>query len=147
MIPPLCYARSSDDVTIAYTVDGRAAQTLVWLPPVPFSNVVAQYEVPLLRDVYAKLTRTLRLVLIDGRGTGHSQRDVSDLGLEAMLRDLDAVVADARLTTFAVFGYYHSVTHALAYAARHPGRVTRLVLFGGAARGADAMSPARLRRC
>lgn len=142
MIPPLCYARSSDDVTIAYTVDGRAAQTLVWLPPVPFSNVVAQYEVPLLRDVYAKLTRTLRLVLIDGRGTGHSQRDVSDLGLEAMLRDLDAVVADARLTTFAVFGYYHSVTHALAYAARHPGRVTRLVLFGGAARGADAMSPA-----
>lgn len=142
MAPPLRFAHSSDGVTIAYTVDGRAAQTLVWLPPVPFSNVVAQYEVPLLRDVYARLANSLRLVLIDGRGTGHSQRDVSDFGLEAMLRDLDAVVADARLTRFALFGYYHSVMHAIAYAARHPGRVTHLVLFGGTPRGADAMSPA-----
>ena len=142
MAPPLRFAHSSDDVTIAYTIDGRAAQTLVWLPPVPFSNVVAQYEVPLLRDVYARLARNLRLVLIDGRGTGHSQRDVSDLGLEAMLRDLDAVVAHARLARFALFGYYHSVMHAIASAARHPGRVTHLVLFGGTPRGADAMSPA-----
>jgi DNA-binding NarL/FixJ family response regulator len=142
MTTQLRYARSSDDVTIAYTVDGQAARTLIWLPPVPFSNIVAQYQVPLLRDVYARLTSSVRLVLIDGRGTGHSQREVSDLGLEAMLRDLDAVVADARLTSFALFGYYHSVTHALAYAARHPSRVTHLVLFGGTARGFDAMSPA-----
>ena len=142
MTPPLRYARSSDDVTIAYTSMAAARRPSSGWRRSPSATSSAQYEVPLLQKVYAKLASSLRLVMIDGRGTGHSQRDVSDLGLEAMLRDLDAVVADARLSTFALFGYYHSVTHALAYAARHQGRVTHLVLFGGAARGADAMSPA-----
>jgi DNA-binding CsgD family transcriptional regulator/pimeloyl-ACP methyl ester carboxylesterase len=140
MAPPLHYARTTDDVTIAYTTDGRATSTLLWLPPAPFSDVVAQYRIPLLRDAYTRLASRLRLVLYDGRGSGHSQRDVADLSLEADLRDLDAVVADARLTTFALFGYYHSVPLAIAYAARHPARVTRLILFGATARGQDVMS-------
>ena len=102
--------------------------------------MVAQYGIPLLRDVYTRLAARLRLVLYDGRGSGHSQRDVADLSLEAELRDLDAVVADAGLTSFALLGYYHSVPLAIAYAARHPGRVTRLILFGATARGQDVMS-------
>jgi pimeloyl-ACP methyl ester carboxylesterase/DNA-binding CsgD family transcriptional regulator len=142
MPPQLRYTRTSDDVTIAYAVDGRGEPTLVWMPPAPFSDVLAQYGIPLLSDIYARMASRLRLVLYDGRGSGHSQRDVTDLSLEAGLRDLDAVVEHARLTRFALFGYYHSVTVALAYAARHPSRVTHLVLFGGTARGYDPMSPA-----
>ena len=140
MAPPLHYARTTDGVTIAYTSDGRGSSTLVWLPPAPFSDVVAQYGIPLLRDVYTRLAARLRLVLYDGRGSGHSQRDVADLSLEAELRDLDAVVTDAGLTSFALLGYYHSVPLAIAYAARHPGRVARLILFGATARGQDVMS-------
>jgi DNA-binding CsgD family transcriptional regulator/pimeloyl-ACP methyl ester carboxylesterase len=142
MAPQLRYARTTDEVTIAYTVDGQHEQTLVWLPPAPFSDVLAQYGIPLLRDLYARIAGRMRLVLFDGRGSGHSQRDVTDFSLEAELRDLDAVVEDAGLTRFALLGYYHTVPHALVYAARHPGRVTHLVLFGGTARGYDAMSPA-----
>jgi DNA-binding NarL/FixJ family response regulator len=142
MAPQLRYAHTTDGVTIAYTVEGRHEPTLVWLPPAPFSDVLAQYAMPLLRNVYARIAGRVRLVLFDGRGSGHSQRDVTDLSLDAELRDLDAVVDDAGLTRFALLGYYHSVPHALAYAARHPGRVTQLVLFGGTARGNDAMSPA-----
>ena len=140
MVPQLGYARTADDVTIAYAVDGQRGPTLVWLPPAPFSDVLAQYGIPLLRDIYARLASRLRLILYDGRGSGHSQREVSDLTLDADLRDLDAVVAEARLTRFALLGYYHSVPTALAYAARHPDRVTHLVLFGGTARGFDPMS-------
>jgi len=138
--PQLRYARTSDGVTIAYAVDGQRGPTLVWLPPAPFSDVLAQYAIPLLRDIYTRMAARLRLILYDGRGSGHSQREVSDLSLEADLRDLDAVVADARLSRFAMLGYYHSVPTALAYAARHPDRVTHLVLFGGTARGFDPMS-------
>ena len=140
MTPQLRYARTSDDVTIAYAVDGQRRPTMVWLPPAPFSDVLAQYAIPLLRDIYAQMAARLRLVLYDGRGSGHSQREVTDLSLDADLRDLDAVVADARLSRFAMLGYYHSVPTALAYAARHPDRVTHVVLFGGTARGFDPMS-------
>jgi DNA-binding CsgD family transcriptional regulator/pimeloyl-ACP methyl ester carboxylesterase len=142
MAPQLRYTRTSDEVTIAYAMDGQREPTLVWLPPAPFSDVLAQYGIPLLRDVYARMARRLRLVLYDPRGSGHSQREVADFSLDAELLDLEAVVADARLTRFALLGYYHSVPTALAYAGRHPDRVTHLVLFGATARGFDAMSPA-----
>jgi DNA-binding NarL/FixJ family response regulator len=140
MAPQLRYARTTDDVTIAYTDDGQRGPALIWLPPAPFSDVVAQYGIPLLRDAYARLSSQLRLILFDGRGSGHSQREVADLSLEAELRDLDAVVREARLTRFALFGYYHSVPNAIAYAARHPTLVSHLVLFGATARGLDVMS-------
>jgi pimeloyl-ACP methyl ester carboxylesterase/DNA-binding CsgD family transcriptional regulator len=139
--PRIQYARASDGVTVAYTVHGTGP-TMIWLPPVPFSNVVAQWRIPLLRAAYEALGRHLRVVLYDGRGTGQSQRDVEDLGLDAMIRDLEAVVASARLGRFALFGYYHSCLLAIAYAAAHPRQVSHLILFGGAARGWDAMAPA-----
>jgi len=85
------------------------------------------------------------VVLYDGRGTGSSDRgvDLTDLGIEAHLRDLDAVLSAADLDRTALLGYYHSVTTAIAFAAAEPQRVTRMVLFGGAARLRDAMSPAQ----
>ena len=140
MEPSLRYARTSDGVSIAYTLTGEGP-ALVWLPPVPLSNVFGQWRVPRFRHAYERLGEHIRLVLYDGRGTGHSQRAVDDLSLDAMLRDLDAVVEDAELETFALLGYYFSSVTAIAYAARHPDRVTRLVLFGGTMRLLDAMSP------
>jgi pimeloyl-ACP methyl ester carboxylesterase/DNA-binding CsgD family transcriptional regulator len=139
--PRIEYARASDGVTIAYTTSG-SGPAMIWLPPVPFSNVMAQWQIPLLRSAYEGLSRHLRVVLYDGRGTGQSERAVEDLDLAAMMRDLEAVVASARLNRFALFGYYHSCLLAISYAASHPEKVTRLVLFGGAARGWDAMAPA-----
>ena len=140
MEPSLRYARTSDGVSIAYTRTGEGP-ALVWLPPVPLSNVFGQWRVPRFRDAYERLGQHVRLVIYDGRGTGHSHRDVDDFSLEAMLRDLDAVVSHAAIEKFALLGYYSSAVTAIAYAARHPERVTRLVLFGGTLRLLDAMSP------
>jgi pimeloyl-ACP methyl ester carboxylesterase len=140
MEPSLRYARTTDGVSIAYTVTGEGP-VLVWLPPVPLSNVFGQWRVPRFREAYERLGEHVRLVIYDGRGTGHSQRDVADFSLEAMLRDLDAVVDHAAIETCALLGYYSSAVTAIAYAARHPERVTRLVLFGGTLRLLDAMSP------
>jgi pimeloyl-ACP methyl ester carboxylesterase len=140
MEPSLRYARTTDGVSIAYTLTGEGP-ALVWLPPVPLSNVFGQWRVPRFRHAYERLGQHMRLVIYDGRGTGHSQRDVGDFSLEAMLRDLDAVVDHAAIETFALLGYYSSAVTAIAYAARNPDRVTRLVLFGGTMRLLDAMSP------
>jgi pimeloyl-ACP methyl ester carboxylesterase/DNA-binding CsgD family transcriptional regulator len=137
--PPLYQARSADGVTLAWTSVG-SGPALVHLPGAPFSNLEAEWRIPVLRLAYGGLARHLRFIQFDSRGTGRSQRDVSDLSLDAMLRDLDAVVRAAGLTRFAVLGFYNSVTHAVAYAARHPDRVSHLILFGGSARGWSPMS-------
>lgn len=137
--PPITYARSRDGVTLAVTASGTGP-ALVEVPWVPFSNVSVAAQNPLLRAFHEELGRRLEVVQYDGRGTGHSQRDVTDLSLDAMLADLDVVVDLTGRAKVHLLGQYTSVPHVLAYAARHPGRVERIAVFAGAARGWRAMS-------
>src|SRR6478752_6012316 len=58
-------------------------------------------------------------------------------------RAYEALAGSLQLVLYAVLGYYHSVPAALAHAAAHPDRVTRMVLFGGSARTRDVMSPSQ----
>ena len=138
--PDVSYARTRDGVTLAYQALGTGP-TVVWLPSL--GNLVVQWRVPALRAVYEHLARSVRLVLYDGRGMGSSDRrvDPRDLGLDGHLRDLEAVVDAVGGGAVSLLGYYHSVPTAIAFAADRPQQVTRMVLFGGAARLRDAMSP------
>jgi DNA-binding CsgD family transcriptional regulator/pimeloyl-ACP methyl ester carboxylesterase len=138
-VPRISYARSADGVSLAYSVAGTGP-ALVFAPWVPFSNLRVEWQNQLLREVFEQLAQRLTLVQYDGRGTGHSQRDVTDLSLEAMVCDLAAVIDRAGLAQVSLLGQYNSCPHAIAYAARHPERVKRMVLFAGSARGWDAMS-------
>jgi pimeloyl-ACP methyl ester carboxylesterase/DNA-binding CsgD family transcriptional regulator len=138
-VPRISYARGADGVSLAFTVAGDGP-ALVFVPWVPFSNLRMEWQNPLLNQVFERLAQKLTLVHYDGRGTGHSQRDVTDVSLEAMVSDLEAVIARTGLTQVSLLGQYNSCPHAIAYAARHPERVSRMVLFGGSARGWTAMS-------
>jgi pimeloyl-ACP methyl ester carboxylesterase/DNA-binding CsgD family transcriptional regulator len=140
--PELRFARAADGVTVGYQVFGQGP-VLVWLPSL--SNIVGQWRVPALRAAYLALAQHVTLVLYDGRGTGSSDRriDLTDLGVDAHLRDLVAVLDDAEIRHASLLGYYHSVTTAIAYAARHPERVERMVLFGGSPRLREVMGPAQ----
>ena len=139
--PQLAFATSADGTVIAWSSVG-VGPALVHLPGVPFSNFEAEWRSPTLREAYSELARDLRFIQFDGRGTGRSQRDVSDLGLEAMLSDIEAVVDAAGLRRFALLGFYASVPHAIAYAARHPERMSQLILFGGSSHGWHPMTGA-----
>ena len=141
-LPPIRYARSADDVRLAFTVTGEGP-ALVFVPCVPFSNLQMEWRNPLERQIFDQLARRLTLIHYDGRGTGHSQRDVTDLSLEAMVSDLEAVIDQADLPEVSLLGRYLSCPHAICYAARHPQRVKRMVLFGGSARGWDTLSARR----
>ncbi len=139
-VPMLRYATTTDGISVAWQSLGTGPP-LVWMPSL--GNLVAQWRIPFLRRAYEALAGSMRLVLFDGRGTGSSSRhvDPDDLGVDAQLRDLDAVVAAAGLQRYALLGYYHSVPAALAQAAAHPDHVSRMVLFGGSSRTRDVMSP------
>ena len=138
-IPRISYARSPDGVSLAFTITGDGP-AVVFVPWVPFSNLRMEWQNPFLSRVFEQMARRLTLVHYDGRGTGHSQRDVTDLSLEAMVSDLEAVIDQAGLAEVSLLGQYNSCPHAIAYAARHPERVKRMILFAGSARGWNAMS-------
>jgi len=136
--PRIAFATAADGVRIGWASVGTGP-TLIHLPGVPFSNLEAEWQIPVLRRAYERLTRRVRLIQFDGRGTGRSQREVADVSLEAHLRDIDAVVEAAGVTETVLLGFYHSSTIAIAWTARHPDRVRGLILFGGALRGWDQM--------
>jgi len=117
--PRTSHARSADGVSLAFTVAGDGP-AVVFVPWVPFSNMRMEWQIPLLNRVFEQLTRRLVLVHYDGRGTGHSQRDVTDLSLEAMVSDLEAVIDRAGLSEVSLLGQYNSCPHAIGYAACHP---------------------------
>lgn len=130
MGPDLAFATAADGVSIAWMSVG-SGPTLIHLPGVPFSNIEVEWRIPALRRAFTALGEQLRFVQYDGRGTGRSQRDVTDLSLEAYLRDVDAVVESTGDEQVVLLGFYASAAHAIAWAARHPERVRGLILFGG----------------
>jgi pimeloyl-ACP methyl ester carboxylesterase/DNA-binding CsgD family transcriptional regulator len=136
--PALEFATSADGARIGWMSTGTGP-ALVHLPGIPFSNAEAEWRIPVLRQAFTRLGEQLRFIQFDGRGTGRSQRDVTDLSLEAYLNDLDAVVGAAGLETCVLLGYYGSAAHAIAWAARHADRVHGLILFGAAPSHGDTM--------
>jgi len=74
-------------------------------------------------------------VRYDARGTGLSDWDVADISFEAFVRDLETVVDALGLERFALFGISQGGSVAIAYAARHPERVSKLIVHGAFALG------------
>jgi len=65
------------------------------------------------------------------RGCGLSDRDVTDFSFEALVRDLETIVDAARLERFDLFAMSQGGSVAIAYAARHPERINKLIIYGG----------------
>src|SRR5215203_152347 len=81
------------------------------------------------------------LLRYDVRGTGYSEREVSDHSLDALVADVGAVVDRLGLDRFALFGAFDAGPVAIAYASRHPDRVSHLILWCSWARTSDMRSP------
>ncbi len=128
MEPRIQYAKTSDGVSIAYWMMGEGP-ALVWMPIHPVSHV--QRAPGRFPNIFGPLTRTFRLIRYDPRGTGLSDRDAIDSSMEAMTRDLDAVVERTGLRSFAVMALASSVPIAVTYAATFPDRVSHLILIDG----------------
>jgi pimeloyl-ACP methyl ester carboxylesterase len=93
------------------------------------------YESPVFRPLYRELARDNALYRYDARGTGLSDRDVPGICLDDFVCDLETVVDAAGLDRFALLGISQGCAVSIAYAVRHPERVSHLVLLGGYAMG------------
>lgn len=100
------------------------------------SHVEHDLASPVWGPWLAALSRQHTYIRYDQRGCGLSDRDPADLSLDAWVGDLEAVVDALGLQHFALFGMSQGGAVAIAYAVRHPERVSRLVLCGAYGRGA-----------
>src|SRR3990170_7931798 len=128
MEPRIQYAKTSDGVNIAYAVAGEGPPLV--RVPLPGANHV-QRDWRMFPNTSPPLTKAFRLILYDARGTGLSDRDTTDFSMEAMMRDLEAVVGRTGFRSFAVLAFHDSVPMAVTYAATFPERVSHLTLIDG----------------
>ena len=137
MEPRIQYAKTKDGVSIAFHVVGRG------MPFVQMqmlgSTILLQWEVPEFRPWYECLAGKRMLVQYDNRGTGLSQRDVTDFSLEALGSDIEAVADRLGLERFVLWGTQYMGPVAIAYAARNPERVSHLILWCSYARASDML--------
>jgi pimeloyl-ACP methyl ester carboxylesterase/DNA-binding CsgD family transcriptional regulator len=141
MEPRIEYARSGDGTRIACWTLGSGAP-LILMPNPPFSSIELEWRIGSCRAWYQSLAADYQLIGYDSRGSGLSQRDVTDFSLEAQVGDIEAVATRFRLERFPLIAVVHSTAPAVAFSARHPQSVEKLILWGPYARGSDyANSP------
>ncbi|WP_440107135.1 alpha/beta fold hydrolase [Acidovorax sp. BL-A-41-H1] len=123
------YCTSHDGVRIAHTASGTGPPLVragTWLSHL---DCDARHSEPL---AYIRaLSESHTYVRYDSRGCGLSDRKPPSMTFEDGVRDLEAVVDAQGLERFALLGISMGAATSVAYAVRHPERVTHLVLLGG----------------
>jgi pimeloyl-ACP methyl ester carboxylesterase/DNA-binding CsgD family transcriptional regulator len=129
--PQTRYARSGD-VQIAYQVVGQGPIDLVFVPGF-LSNLEVHWEDEGFSHLLHRLATFTRLILLDKRGTGLSDRvDARDLpSLETRMDDVRAVMDAAGSGRAALLGASEGAPMSILFAATYPERTRALVLYGG----------------
>jgi pimeloyl-ACP methyl ester carboxylesterase len=127
------FCTASDGVRIAYALAGQG------LPLVKAANWLNHLEYDWQSPIWSHLLQALaadyQLIRYDERGNGLSDWNVEDISFDAFVRDLESVVDATGLDRFALLGISQGCAVSIAYAVRHPERVSHLVLYGGYSRG------------
>ena len=138
------YATTADGVNIAYAVAGEG-MPVISVPPVPWSDLQAEWADPGHRAFYTAVARGMRWIRYDSRGSGSSDRDIPELTadnfIDSLCLDIEAVVDKLGLDSFALAGIAIGGPMAIRFAARHPDRVTKLILWCSSSRLEDVATP------
>jgi class 3 adenylate cyclase len=129
MEPRVQYVTTADGVRLAHYEMGQG-HPFVYMN-VPFSHLTAEWQ----REgaMFNMIASNSRLIRYDHRGLGLSDREPAEYSLDAFVRDLETVVDHLELERFIINAAVIAPPVAIAYAVRHPERVSHLVLVGAAA--------------
>jgi class 3 adenylate cyclase/pimeloyl-ACP methyl ester carboxylesterase len=129
------FCTAPDGVQLAYSMIGQGPplmKTGNWMTHLEFD-----LQSPIWRHLYRELAKDHTLVRYDARGNGLSDRTVDEISFDAFVNDLETVVDAAGITRFALLGISQGCAISIAYAVRHPERVSHLILYGGYALGGN----------
>ncbi len=122
------YTLAADGTRIAYARMGQGPPILKsanWL-----SHLREELSVPFWSGLCMRLSSMHTLYRYDERGSGLSDWDVSELGFDAFVSDLECVADAVGLERFPLVGISQGGAVSIEYAARHPERVSALILLG-----------------
>jgi len=125
---------SPEGARIAYTAVGQGPALVI--PPAWVSHQELGWQDPLARGFYERLAHHHTVVSYDRPGTGLSDRNRTDFSVDSDVRDLETVVDHLKLKRLALMGFSCGGPVAVAYATKHPRRVSHLILYGTYACGA-----------
>ena len=126
------FLKSPDGTSLAYAVSGQGmplVKVANWL-----SHVEFDHQSPVWRHWWRELSARYHLVRYDVRGCGLSDWDV-EFSFNTWVEDLEAVIHQTVEGRCALLGISQGATVAIAYAVKHPERVSHLILYGGYAQG------------
>jgi len=128
------FLRTSDGIRLAWAEAGTGPLLLKaanWMTHLEF-----EWESPVWRHWIQFFSSHFRFIRYDERGCGMSDWDVGKLSMERWIADLEEVAdAAAPQQRFVLLGISQGAAVCVGYAARHPERVSRMVLYGGYGRG------------
>lgn len=127
------FCTSGDGVRLAFAISGKGPPLV--RAPHWFTHLEHDWTNPAMRPWVEDLSSRYTLLRFDQRGTGLSLREVPEISFEAQVGDLECVIDAAGFERFALLGLSQGAASAIAYAVRHPERVSHLILYGGFARG------------
>jgi pimeloyl-ACP methyl ester carboxylesterase len=127
------FCRAPDGATLAYATHARGpplVRAATWL-----THLEYDWQSPVWRHWLEGLGQRHTVIRYDERGCGLSDHELGELSLDQWVGDLEAVVDAAGAERFALLGVSGGGSTSVAYAVRHPERVSHLVLYGASARG------------
>ncbi|MEO0423255.1 MAG: alpha/beta fold hydrolase [Pseudomonadota bacterium] len=127
------YVRTASGIRLACATSGDGppiVKAANWL-----NHLEYDWESPVWRHWLHLFSAERTLVRYDERGCGLSQRDIDGLSFEDCIEDLETVVDALELERFPLIGISQGGAFAVEYAARHPQRVSHLILAGAFAQG------------
>jgi pimeloyl-ACP methyl ester carboxylesterase/DNA-binding CsgD family transcriptional regulator len=127
------FCTTADGVRLAYAVSGAGSPLVMsatWL-----THLEHQWRSLAWRPWLDAFTREYKVLRYDSRGCGLSDRNVGDLSFETWVRDFECVIEAAAFEQFSLVATCQGGPIAIEYAARHPERVSHLVLYGTYALG------------
>jgi class 3 adenylate cyclase len=126
--PEIRYAKS-DDIYIAYQVLGRGPLDMVFVPGF-ISHLEHYWEAPPIVRFAQRLASFTRLILLDKRGTGLSDRVAGVATLEQRMDDVRAVMDTVGSERAVVFGISEGGPMSALFAATYPNRTSALIMYG-----------------
>ncbi len=129
----IAFCRAADGVRLAYAVAGEGpplVRAANWM-----THLGYDIESPVWRHWVRDLAAGRTFIRYDERGCGLSDWEAEDFTFDDWVADLETVVEALGLERFPLLGVSQGGAVAVAYAARHPQRVTHLILCGAYARG------------
>jgi class 3 adenylate cyclase len=143
MEPQIRYVRSADGTNIAYSVVGSGRPLVYVGSPTTVLTLETDWHIARARRGIERLAAGRTVVRTDARGRGLSDHEATDQSLDAHVDDIRCVVEALSQESVDLLGDTSSPV-AIAYAARYPERVRKMVLTSAIARGRDRhLSPAR----